>query len=231
VADDFVDSIPQDVSGFTSFRARYLKARLGERTGDPIIDPFVRLMAKRRFDPAWVDAFLDSMQSDLTRATYDRIDETLGYIYGSAEVIGLFMARILGLAEAAWPYARLMGRAMQYINFIRDIDEDGRLGRRYLPLEGTDMESLDPAYAREHPEKMQRFMAYHLERYRAWQREAEKGLEMIPWRFRIPVKTASDMYKWTARQIERNPMIVFDHTVKPRKTRIILKVLSNALAS
>ncbi len=231
VADDFVDATPQDSAGFASFRARYDRARAGEPVADTIISDFVQLMERKHFDPAWVEAFLDAMQADLSRSTYDSVGETLAYVYGSAEVIGLFMARILDLPEAAWPFARLMGRAMQYINFIRDLDEDRRLGRRYLPLDGTPMESLDAAYAMEHPEKLARFMGYHLALYREWQKKAEKGLRMIPWRFRIPIKTASDMYKWTARKIERHPLVVFHHKVKPPKTRIIMQALSNAVAS
>jgi 15-cis-phytoene synthase len=231
VADDFVDAVPQDRAGFESFRAAYERARGGQPAGDPIIDPFVRLAQRKRFDPAWVDAFLDSMQADLTRTTYDSIDDTLTYIYGSAEVIGLFMARILDLPEKALPFARLMGRAMQYINFIRDLSEDRGLGRRYLPLAGTGMETLDADYARKNPDRMAAFIEHHLALYRSWQEEAEKGFAMIPRRFRIPIKTASDMYKWTARQIERRPFVVFDHKVKPPKSRIILKAVSNSVFS
>lgn len=231
VADNFVDSMPQDRPGFDSFRARYRDALAGARTGDPVVDDFVRLMRDRSFDPAWVDAFLAAMEADLVRAEYDRLEDTLGYIYGSAEVIGLFMARILDLPEASLPFARLLGRAMQYINFIRDMDEDLRLGRRYLPLEGTGLQALDRRLAGQDPSSVARFVRYHLALYRGWQSEAEKGFRMIPRRYRIPIKTASDMYKWTARRIERNPSIVFSRQVKPRTSRIMLQGLANALAS
>jgi hypothetical protein len=39
------------------------------------------------------------------------------------------------------------------------------------------------------------------------------------------------MYKWTARQIERQPTVVFDRAVKPPKARIILTAVSNAVFS
>jgi phytoene synthase len=44
------------------------------------------------------------------------------------------MCAIMGLPEESYHHACMMGRNMQYINFIRDIDEDIGLGRRYLPL-------------------------------------------------------------------------------------------------
>ena len=68
--------------------------------------------------------FLGSMAADLTRRFYRTEAETLEYVYGSAEVIGLFMARIMRLPEEALPAARMLGRAMQFINFIRDAAED-----------------------------------------------------------------------------------------------------------
>jgi len=231
VADDFVDAVPQDRRGFEQMRSRYRAALAGAWVRDPVVDDFVRLMREKAFDPAWVEAFLSSMEADFTTRQYDRLEDTLAYIYGSAEVIGLFMARILDLPERSHPYAQLLGRAMQYINFIRDIEEDGRLGRRYLPLEGTGLERLDRDYAERHPERLARFVEHHLALYRGWQRQAEKGFGMIPWRYRIPIKTASDMYQWTARRIERDPLVVFDRKVKPGKPRIILQAFTNALAA
>jgi phytoene synthase len=230
VADNFVDSVPQNGRGFLDFRRRYEKALAGEKTEDPIIDPFVELLQRKRFDPLWVKAFLDSMERDLSKREYDTLGETLGYIYGSAEVIGLFMARILNLAEDSLPYAAMLGRAMQYINFIRDIEEDASLGRRYLPLAGTPLVSLHPGYVQGHPTEFHAFMEYHLGLYRGWQREAEKGFALIPRRYRLPIKTASDMYAWTARRIQNRPTVVFERKVKPRKSRIILRALANAMS-
>jgi phytoene synthase len=118
---------------------------------------------------------------------------------------------------------------MQYINFIRDIDEDRTLGRRYLPLEGTPLESLDREHVRSHPQQFNEFLRHHLDKYRIWQREAEEGFRYIPRRYLIPIKTASDMYNWTARTIEGNPLVVFQRKVKPSKSRIWWTVLANAL--
>ncbi|HVP17397.1 MAG TPA: squalene/phytoene synthase family protein, partial [Spirochaetia bacterium] len=143
VADDFVDATPQDRAGFEAFRQRYSASLHGKNTPDPVVDDFVRLMHEKQFEPAWVDAFLSSMEADFSIREYDTVEDVLRYIYGSAEVIGLFMARILDLPRDSHPYAQMLGRAMQYINFIRDIDEDARLGRRYLPFLGIGLDSLD----------------------------------------------------------------------------------------
>jgi phytoene synthase len=229
VADNFVDSVPQDPDGFHRFEQSYRKAWQEGQVGDPIIDAFVELGRRKDFDPAWTDAFLHSMELDLQKKEYDTLDETLEYIYGSAEVIGLYMARLLDLVPASYPHAERLGRAMQYINFIRDIDEDRTLGRRYLPLEGTPLKKLDRDYVRSHPRQFSEFLRHHLSMYEQWQREAEQGFRYIPRRYLIPIKTASDMYNWTAGRIEEDPMIVFQRKVKPSKLRIWGTVLANAL--
>jgi phytoene synthase len=229
VADNFVDSVPQDGEGFYAFKSSYQRALQKGPIGDPIIDGFVELSRRKGFDPAWAEAFLHSMELDLTKKEYNRLEETLEYIYGSAEVIGLYMAKVLDLAEASHPHAERLGRSMQYINFIRDIDEDRTLGRRYLPLEGTPLESLERGYVRSHPQEFDQFLRHHLDKYRNWQREAEEGFRYIPRRFLIPIKTASDMYNWTARTIQKDPMVVFERKVKPSKGRIWRTVLANLL--
>jgi 15-cis-phytoene synthase len=229
VADNFVDSVPQDAAGFRSFCAAYREALAGASSGDLIIDSFVELMDRYELDPSWVEAFLSSMEMDLSKGSYDTLAETLEYIHGSAEVIGLFMAKILSLPSESYFAAQMLGRAMQYINFIRDIREDIDLGRRYLPLTGTALPSLSAEAAAADPWEFSRFIHREIELYRYWQSEAEKGYRYIPRRYLVPIKTAADMYGWTARQIERNPFVVFHRKVKPPKYRILLSALGNSV--
>lgn len=228
-ADDFVDILPQDREGFYRFRDTYHRALRGEQTKDPIIDPFVELSRECSFDPAWTEAFLGAMEADLRKRTYDTLEETIQYMYGSAEVVGLFMSRILGLPDEAQTPARMLGRAMQYINFCRDLAEDHALGRRYLPLQGADPRIVEEAYARSHPEEFVQFLRHHLSLYRAWQAEAISGYRFIPYRYLIPIRTAADMYFWTADQIERDPFVVFQRKVKPSRLRIFLRILRNTV--
>ena len=79
-------------------------------------------------------------------------------------------------------------------------------------------------------EGFQRFVQAQIRRYEHWQIEAEKGFRYIPHRYLIPIKTASEMYKWTAQKIEKNPFIVYKMKVKPSKTRIWMTAFLNAMA-
>ncbi len=230
VADNLVDEQPVDPQRFIDFSTRYRHAwEVGEPCGDRIIDTFIELQRRKKFDPAWTEAFLDSMRHDLDHKPCRTVDDTLAYIYGSAEVIGLFMAKIMDLPDEALPQAAMLGRAMQYINFIRDIDEDNRLGRRYLPLGDSPLGGLLLSDAERDPAAFHAFIRKEIERYRMWQRIAATGYRFIPWRCRIPIMTAADMYCWTAKIIASDPMVVFRRKVKPTKRRIILCGLSHML--
>ncbi len=230
VADNFVDAVPQNREGFREFCRLYEEAsKQKSPSGDLIIDSFVDLEQRKSFDPKWTEAFLHSMALDLEKTDYQTLEETLEYIYGSAEVIGLYMASIMDLPREAHHSASLLGRAMQYINFIRDIDEDNSLGRRYIPLGDSGLKDLRKETAQEDPDRFRDFIRSEIRRYDLWQEEAELGYVFIPRRMRIPIKTAADMYRWTARQIARDPMTVFERKMKPRKSRIILTGLYNML--
>ncbi len=231
-ADDLVDSVPQRESDFYAFVDAYRAALDDEPAEDPVIDGFVALQRRYGIEQAWVDAFLHSMALDLSVHRYRTLEELRVYLYGSAEVIGLMMARLLGLSPACYDAARHLGRGMQYINFIRDIAEDSAMGREYMPEEELarfGLASLDEAYLRRHPEEFREFIHAQCDLYRSWQSLGEQGYRHIPWRMRLPIITASDMYGWTARQIERNPFVIFDRKVRPSVPQIVYRFVANTI--
>jgi phytoene synthase len=140
------------------------------------------------------------------------------------------MASILGLPKESYPAAKYLGRAMQYINFIRDISEDLVFGRNYFPysdFKRFGLIRLDYDYTKQHPEAYKKFIELQLARYCRWQQQAEAGYKYIPKRYLISVKTASDMYNWTAEQILKNPFVVYEWKVKPWITKILTTVIAN----
>lgn len=115
---------------------------------------------------------------------------------------------------------------MQWINFIRDIDEDNHLGRQYFPSEdisSCELKDLSAESAKKHPEAFEKFIHKQISRYQTWQDEASIGHAYIPRSLRIPVKTAVDMYNWTAMKIAEHPQLVFEKKLKPSKTRVMAR--------
>lgn len=231
-ADDYVDAVPQMGDEFREFCTTYEQALAGEPSGDVVIDRFVELMHRIDIRPEWVDAFLDSMGRDLSQNTYETIADLESYLYGSSEVIGLMMARIMNLPEESLPAARALGKSMQFINFIRDIDEDLSMGRTYFPqndLTAFGFSTLEFTETQSRPKAFSQFVEFQIGRYLAWQKQADAGFSLIPPRLRIPVRTASDMYQWTAEEIRRDPFVVYTRKVKPSAGRIVMQACATTL--
>lgn len=231
-ADNYVDSTPQDAKGFYKFKHEYYKALERHSTDDVVINSFINLSKEKNFKKEWIDAFFKSMEMDITKKEYKTIEETLQYIYGSAEVIGLMMSQIIDLPKRSQSYAKKLGRAMQYINFIRDIKEDIKLGRIYLPSEEYKkygFKNLNLEETQKNPEKFKEYIQQQINRFCKWQNSAEQGYEYIPKKYLISIKTASEMYKWTANQILKNPYIIYEIKVKPVIGQIIKTTIANLI--
>ncbi len=243
VVDDFVDQVPSDIKNFEYIEKRWKTIKKDLSTGkvatplddsvsERVLANIAYIVHRHGCDPEWVDAFLQSMRWDVQKHQYRALKDTVAYMYGSAEVIGLFMARILNLPEEALESARLQGRAMQYINFLRDIAEDNALGRCYFSAseyKKYGLKNLSEEEAREKPKMFTDFIHAQLLRYASWQTEANKGFVYIPKRLRVPLQTAVDMYNWTAQQIKEDPIIVFEQKVKPRKRQVIRRAVRRSV--
>ncbi|AWR99385.1 phytoene/squalene synthase family protein [Metallosphaera hakonensis] len=228
VFDDLVDSIPQKEKEFYELKEKYYAELNGEQSGNIVLSNFVELMNRKGFKEEWVEAFLNAMESDLKKKIYYNIHETLKYMYGSAEVVGLMMMKLLRLKEESSYYARSLGRAMQYLNFIRDVKEDTQMGRQYLPLD--EMEEFSVSSLGECTDNFREFIRFQLKRYFDFQEEAERGYRYIPVRYLVAIKTAADMYKWTANKIHNDPCILNRLKVKPKVRNVVANGMYNLVS-
>ena len=154
-ADEIVDrteALPpaERAALLTEWSDRFLAGLRGEPIDDPLLPAVLHTIAVFDLDLEDFDKFLRSMTMDLTVTSYATYDDLLGYMEGSAAVIGTMMLPILGSDDraAAREPARQLGLAFQLTNFIRDVGEDLDRGRTYLPDEhlarfGVTREELD----------------------------------------------------------------------------------------
>lgn len=233
-SDDIVDRAKADKPDWESWVKEYRWVSEGKKPKNRIITDFFKLAKRKEFEEKWVEAFLGAMESDFGDQKLKTVKEMEQYIYGSAEVIGLMMARIMGLSLRADRYAAALGKAFQLINFIRDIEEDNNLGRRYIPREDLDkfgLRDLKEITARQNQDKFEKLIRWEIKRFEEWIKEGEKGYEYLPKAYLVPIKTAAEMFKWTARVIKQKPMIVFERKVKPSKLRVMITGIKNYLIS
>jgi 15-cis-phytoene synthase len=218
-----------------SWAGRFYATLDGTAPADhPILRAVQHTTAVFALDRADFDAFFASMAMDLTVSGYADYEELLAYMDGSAAVIGTMTLPIL-LAPERGPEprapavrtdvreaARQLGLAFQLTNFIRDVAEDLRLDRVYLPA--ADMErfgvrradlgapSAGPA--------VRRLIAYEIERARAHYRDAAPGVAMLPPRSRRCVRLASGVYGTILDRVERAGCdVLAGRAVVPRRQR------------
>lgn len=86
------------------------------------------------------------VQTDLAQSRFSDFEDLDRYCDRVAGAVGLCSARIFGeVTPQTDRYALLLGRALQYTNILRDIGEDARRGRIYLPIELLSAHQVEPA--------------------------------------------------------------------------------------
>lgn len=189
----------------------------GEVAGEVSVLPAV-VDTIRRFalDPGHFAVFLSSMAMDLTVTEYATWEDLLVYMHGSAAVIGLQMVPLLEPVDhSALPYARDLGLAFQHANFIRDVGEDLRRSRVYLPqtsltLFGVTREHLAAGVV---DGPVRRLLAFEVSRARELFRAAQPGIRLLHPTSRDCVQTAFVLYREILDEVERADYRVLERRV------------------
>jgi phytoene synthase len=238
-ADEFVDSLTApDPEGLLAWSSQFLEALSG---GPPPEDPISLAMANtvRRWaiPRQHIEAFLESMQMDVTVTGYPTYRDLEHYMYGSAAVIGLQMLPILEpQTPAAASRARALGEAFQMSNFIRDVGEDLKRGRVYLPQEdldtfGVTRETLAAGMV---TPMIRELLAFEIERTRALYSFAEPGIDMLHPTSRDCLRTAFVLYSEILDAVERAGYQVLTQRVGvtlPRRLAVAVPAFRRARAT
>lgn len=186
--------------------------RAGE-SDDLIGRALVDTVKKYSIPLEYFDAFMVSMEMDLSVTRYRTYEDLMTYVYGSAVVIGLEMLPILGYSDPrAIEAATALGTAFQLANFIRDIGEDIDRGRIYMPLDdlarfGVSEELL---LKRELTPEIVEAVKYQIARVRDLQDKAEAGIQYLDPISRPCIRAASELYCGIVDEIEANGYDIFN---------------------
>jgi phytoene synthase len=213
IVDDTVTGTVTDPAGagrrLEEFARRFRSDLAAGSSEDPVLAAVVHTVRNRRIDPECFDRFFGAMAMDLTNPSYETWQDLLGYMEGSAAVIGEMMLPVLDPRDArARGPARSLGLAFQLTNFLRDIAEDLDRGRVYVPQEDLRRFGVDLSERRVTPE-FRALMAYEIERNRGLYAHADTGIALLPSRSARCVGTARVLYARILDGIEALGMDVF----------------------
>lgn len=233
ISDDMVDSPHVDISRYEEFKADTRQALAGEVVGNSIVQAFADLIKRRNMDPMLVWQYFASQDIDLHQRSYATYADLSRFIYGVAEVVGLYMAEIMRLHPDSYPYARRLGEAMQLVNIARDIDEDTKAGKCYVPQDELTACGLSGAltseYAHANSLQFTKLIRMQLDRARAFLIESREGLRYFPNRYLLPIMVSMNLYEHVIQRIYNNPLIVYDRKVRPSIGVIIASIVSTWL--
>jgi phytoene synthase len=161
---------------------------------------------------AYADQLIEGVSLDLTTRRYRNFHDLAAYCYGVASTVGLMYMHIVGYrSQAAVPYAVRMGVALQMTNILRDVAEDWRNGRLYLPLDELAEFHLSEEDIQNGriSENWRRFMRFQIARiYRLYQ-ESMPGIAYIHPEGQFALIAAADLYRGIMRDIESHDFDVF----------------------
>ncbi len=195
--------------------------------GCPVDEEDVALVDTLEQFPLDIQPFRDMIagqRMDLHRNRYDTFEDLELYCYRVAGTVGLMSTTVMGidtqLQTAPWsqqqnldptPQAIALGIANQLTNILRDVGEDARRGRIYLPL--ADLAAFDyteaDLMAGVVDDRWRAIMAFQIDRARRFYAEAESGIGLLSEDARWPVWSALALYRQILDVIEDNGYDVF----------------------
>lgn len=210
-ADDAVDDETSRSEALRKVDAlrRRLDAAYGNATPDHPVDRAFTVVARRYAIPrALPEALLAGMEMDARGASYDTDEELLVYCFRVASTVGLMMTRVMGASDdVAWLRAADLGIAMQLTNIARDVGEDARRGRVYLPralLAEVGLEPREVLGATQASPPLREAVKKLLERANAHYRAADLGVPLLPRGCRFAIASSRLIYSRIGDRIAAN---------------------------
>ncbi len=184
----------------------------GEAT-DPILPALVDTVRGYKIPQHYFHELLDGTEMDQTTARYATFDDLYKYCYRVASAVGLVVLPIFGYQDkAALIPAEACGIAFQLTNILRDVKEDARMGRIYLPLEDLrrfGVSEDDILNARATPQFLE-LMKFEAARAHEFYEKAQPLLPMIDADSRGTLAVMIAIYGGILRKIEQSNFAVFD---------------------
>lgn len=193
-----------------------LNAMLGGSPSHPVTQALQPHVATYSLDGKHLQAIIDGMEMDLDQTRYLDFAGLKRYCWHVASVVGILSASIFGATRPeTLQYAEKLGLAFQLTNIIRDVGEDARKGRIYLPvneLQQFNVTAADILNAR-HSEKFEELMRFQAARAQAMYDEALALLPAEDRRAQRPGLMMAAIYRALLNEIQHDGFRVLNQKV------------------
>ena len=182
----------------------------------PVTRALAPHLAERRITAERMQAVIAGMEMDLDQTRYLDWPGLRTYCWHAAGVVGELSVGIFGYTDDnTLVYADKLGLAFQLTNIIRDVGDDARRGRIYLPID--ELQRFDVKASEilnsQHSDRFEKLMQFQAERARQYYREAMQALPEADRRNQRPGLAMAAIYHALLDEIERDGWHVLEQRV------------------
>ena len=178
--DDLSDEPGSSAAALEKWRGELDAALTGHPSDDPLWPAFIDTVERYRIPHQYFHEMINGVSSDLTPRRIETFAELYDYCYHVASVAGITATYIFGFeSPRALELAEKCGVAFQLTNILRDIGEDARVGRLYLPAEDLRRFELDGLPLLEGDRRFLELMRFQAARARAYYVESAPLLGLV----------------------------------------------------
>lgn len=223
--------------GLAQLEAQTRLAYAGAPMQEPAFAAFQEVALRCAIAPQYAFDHLAGFAMDVQAARYETLDDTLRYSYHVAGVVGLMMATIMGAKEpAVLDRACDLGIAFQLTNIARDIVDDAKVGRCYLPADWLREAGIPQAELAlpEHRAALAKVAARLVDHAEPYYASASEGLAALPLRSAWAIATAHLVYRQIGVEVKARGEKAWDERVgtsRASKLWLLCKGGVQALAS
>ena len=189
-------------------------ALYGGQPEHPVAQALASVVKSFRVPHEQLQEIIDGMEMDLTQRRYANFAALQVYCHRVASVVGLLSAEIFGYEDPrTLDYAEKLGMAFQLTNIIRDVGEDARRDRLYLPLDEVARHNVSVAdimHARA-GNGFQQLMQFQIERALGYYRDAFAALPAVDRKAQRPGLVMAAIYQTVLAEIRADGMPVLTH--------------------
>jgi len=229
--DDVVDDCqdPQVAAAKLTWWRQELERLYAGEAQHPVAQALQALLPRFPLPKELLLEIVDGMDMDLHQARYPDFKALQLYCYRVASVVGLLAAEVFGYKNRQTrQYAHDLGLAFQLTNIIRDVGDDARRGRIYLPMEDLqrfNVPAADILHSRR-SENFDQLMAFQIDRARGYYAQALAALPGEDRRNQRPGLMMAAIYRELLEVVAEEPGLVLTHRISlppPRKLWLALK--------
>ncbi len=234
VADDLIDAGDDPAVALADLRARLDAAYAGQPRPVAADRALAAVVLRHAIPRTLLDALLEGFAWDAVGRRYDSLAELEAYAARVAGAVGAMMAMLMG-EHSAEGVARAcdLGIAMQLSNIARDVGEDARAGRLYLPQDWLRAAGIDPDTWLAHPvfdPALASVIQRLIQAADGLYRRADSGIAALPRACRPGIGAARHLYSEIGQQVARQGYdSVRSRAVVPPARK--LRLLASSLAA